>query len=218
MLDDIIEASDAVMVARGDLGVEIGDAELIAAQKDIILRARQHNRVVITATQMMESMIENPMPTRAEVFDVANAVLDGTDAVMLSAETAAGKHPVEAVEAMVRVIVGAEKHPQSHISKHRLNQSFEDVDESIAMAAMYTANHLNGVQAIICMTESGNTPLLMSRIRSGLPIFAFSPHRRTQNRQPRARWPHSTACSPSDYKPPESQRSRGGYDVNDGKR
>ncbi|RDE24429.1 pyruvate kinase [Motiliproteus coralliicola] len=182
VLDTIIEASDGVMVARGDLGVEIGDAELIGVQKHIIDRARSLNRVVITATQMMETMITQPMPTRAEVFDVANAVLDGTDAVMLSAETAAGAYPIETVEAMARVILGAEKHPQAHTSKHRLSESFRHIDESIALAAMYTANHLSGVKAIICMTESGATPLLMSRIRSDQPIYAFSRHPRTQNR------------------------------------
>lgn len=182
VLDEIILASDGVMVARGDLGVEIGEAELIGVQKQIINRARALNRVVITATQMMESMITQPMPTRAEVIDVANAVLDGTDAVMLSAETAAGDYPIETIEAMKRVILGAEKHPQAHRSNHRVNEVFEQIDESTAMAAMYTANHLKGVKAIICMTESGDTPLLMSRIRSQLPIFAFSPHTRTQNR------------------------------------
>jgi pyruvate kinase len=182
VLDDIILASDAVMVARGDLGVEIGDAELIGVQKLIIQRARRLNRVVITATQMMESMITSPLPTRAEVFDVANAVLDGTDAVMLSAETAAGDFPVEAVEAMVRVVLGAEKHPSTTHSKHRIDHEFKAVDESIALAAMYTANHLEGVKAIICLTESGQTPLVMSRIHSGLPIFAFTPRLKTQTR------------------------------------
>lgn len=182
VLDAIIEASDGVMVARGDLGVEIGDAELVAVQKLIIERARTLNRVVITATQMMESMISQSMPTRAEVFDVANAVLDGTDAVMLSAETASGAYPVETVEAMCRVIVGAEKHPLAHRSRHRMDEVFHNIDESIAMAAMYTANHLHGVKAIICMTESGNTPRLMSRIRSHLPIYAFSRNGRTQHR------------------------------------
>ncbi|GGO83744.1 pyruvate kinase [Marinobacterium nitratireducens] len=181
-LDAIIEASDGVMVARGDLGVEIGDAELIGVQKHIIDRARALNRVVITATQMMESMIASPLPTRAEVFDVANAVLDGTDAVMLSAETAAGDYPVQTVEAMARVIIGAEKHPQAHRSGHRVDERFLAVDETIAMSAMYAANHLDGVRAIICMTESGDTPLLMSRIRSSLPIFAFSADPRTQHR------------------------------------
>lgn len=182
VLDAIIEASDGVMVARGDLGVEIGDAELVAVQKMIIERARILNRLVITATQMMESMITQSMPTRAEVFDVANAVLDGTDAVMLSAETAAGAYPVETVEAMRRVIVGAEKHPLAHRSKHRMDEVFHRIDESIAMAAMYAANHLHGVKAIICMTESGDTPRLMSRIRSHLPIYAFSCNPRTQSR------------------------------------
>ncbi len=182
VLDAIIQASDGVMVARGDLGVEIGDAELIGVQKHIIDRARALNRVVITATQMMETMITQPMPTRAEVFDVANAVLDGTDAVMLSAETAAGDYPIQTVEAMARVILGAEKHPQAHTSTHRVSETFAHIDESIAMAAMYTANHLTGIKAIICMTETGATPLMMSRVRSDQPIYAFSRHPRTQNR------------------------------------
>jgi len=173
-LDDIIIASDVVMVARGDLGVEIGDAELIGIQKKMILRARQLNRTVITATQMMETMIESPLPTRAEVFDVANAVLDGTDAVMLSAETAAGKHPVKVVEAMTRIILGAEKQPSNRTSGHRMDIQFQRTDEAVAMAAMYTANHLGSVKAILCLTETGNTPLWMSRIRSGIPIYGIS--------------------------------------------
>jgi len=182
VLDGIIEASEAVMVARGDLGVEIGDAELVAVQKLIIDRARTLNRVVITATQMMESMINQSLPTRAEVFDVANAVLDGTDAVMLSAETATGAYPIETVQAMHRVITGAEKHPQAQRSRHRIEETFNNIDETIALSAMYAANHLRGVKAIICMTESGATPRLMSRIRSHLPIYAFSRNPRTQNR------------------------------------
>ncbi|MBS3803148.1 MAG: pyruvate kinase [Oleiphilaceae bacterium] len=181
-LDRVIEASDVVMVARGDLAVEIGDAELVGVQKHIINRARALNKVVITATQMMESMIENPMPTRAEVSDVANAVFDYTDAVMLSAETAVGDYPTEAVEAMVRICLGAEKHPSTHVSKHRINEAMEHVDEAIALSAMYAANHLDDVKAIICMTESGATPLLMSRIKSSLPIFALSQHHSTQHR------------------------------------
>ena len=181
-LDGLIRASDGVMVARGDLGVEIGDAELVGIQKKIILHARRHNKVVITATQMMESMIHSPMPTRAEVSDVANAALDYTDAVMLSAESAAGEYPVEAVQAMARVCLGAEKHPTSKQSSHRLGRTFERCDESIALATMYTANHFPGVKAIISLTESGHTPLIMSRIRSSVPIFAFSPHRETQAR------------------------------------
>lgn len=182
VLDAIIEASEGVMVARGDLGVEIGDAELVAVQKLIIDRARSLNRVVITATQMMESMITQSMPTRAEVFDVANAVLDGTDAVMLSAETAAGAYPIETVEAMVRIIVGAERHPQAQRSRHRMDEVFQRMDETIALSAMYAANHLEGVKAIISVTESGDTPRLMSRIRSRLPIYACSDNVRTQTR------------------------------------
>ncbi len=181
-LDALIRASDGVMVARGDLGVEIGDAELVGIQKKIIAHARRLNKVVITATQMMESMIHSPMPTRAEVSDVANAALDYTDAVMLSAESAAGDYPVEAVKAMARVCVGAEKHPTSQKSGHRMGLTFERCDESIALAAMYTANHFPGVKAIIALTESGYTPLIMSRIRSAVPIFAYSPHRATQAR------------------------------------
>ncbi|MFT2099512.1 pyruvate kinase [Marinomonas sp. 2405UD66-6] len=181
-LDDIILASDAVMVARGDLGVEIGDAELIGVQKHMIKRCRQLNRPVITATQMMETMITSAMPTRAEVFDVANAVLDGTDAVMLSAETAAGAYPVEVIQTMNRVCLGAEKQPAISRSSHRLDVTFTDVDETIAMSAMYAANHLEGVKAIISLTESGTTPLLMSRISSGLPIYALSPNQETLNK------------------------------------
>ncbi len=180
VLDDIILASDAVMVARGDLGVEIGDAELIGVQKHIITRARTLNRCVITATQMMDSMIENPMPTRAEVFDVANAVLDGTDAVMLSAETAAGKFPVETVKAMVRVIIGAEKTRQAETNLPATG--CKAIDQSIALATMYTASQLQGVRGIAALTESGSTPLLMSRCGSRLPIFAFSSHESTLRR------------------------------------
>ena len=154
ILDEIILASDAVMVARGDLGVEIGDAELIGKQKQIISRSRQLNKVVITATQMMESMIQSPMPTRAEVMDVANAVLDGTDAVMLSAETAAGDFPVETVAHMVRVCVGAEKHPSVSSSKHRLDVNFSTISETIALTSMYAANHLEGIKAIVALTAA----------------------------------------------------------------
>ncbi|MEJ6772810.1 MAG: pyruvate kinase [Porticoccaceae bacterium] len=173
-LPGIIEASDGIMVARGDLGVEIGDANLVAVQKQLIEAASNANKVVITATQMMESMINAPTPTRAEVFDVANAVLDGTDAVMLSAETAVGKYPIETVKAMARVIEGAEKHPLAQRSKHRIDETFERIDESLALSAMYVANHLKGVKAVICMTETGFTPLLMSRITSSLPIYAMA--------------------------------------------
>ena len=172
-LDEIIRASDAVMVARGDLGVEIGDAELPAVQKHMVAQARHLDRGVIVATQMMESMIESPIPTRAEVFDVANAVLDGTDAVMLSAETAVGKNPPKVIEAMARVCVGAESQAKSRLSRHRMDDKFKHVEEGIAMASMYLANHMP-IKAIIALTESGATPIWMSRIRSGIPIFAVS--------------------------------------------
>jgi len=181
-LDDIILACDGVMVARGDLGVEIGDAELIGVQKHLINRARELNRVVITATQMMETMIQSPMPTRAEVFDVANAILDGTDAVMLSAETAAGDYPVEVVKAMTKICQGAEKHQLSRPAPTGITQRCEHINETIARSAMYTANHLVGVKAIICLTESGSTPRWMSRIRSGLPIYALTRNERTMRR------------------------------------
>lgn len=178
-MDDVILASDVVMVARGDLGVEIGDAALVAVQKKLIARSRQLNKVVITATQMMESMISSPMPTRAEVMDVANAVLDGTDAVMLSAETAAGDFPEETVKAMSNVCLGAEAHPSVKVSKHRLEARFTSVEETIAMSTMYAANHLEGVKAIIALTESGATPQMMSRISSSLPILGLSRHATT---------------------------------------
>ncbi|SUV85289.1 pyruvate kinase [Bordetella pertussis] len=174
-LDALIRASDGVMVARGDLGVEVGDAELVGIQKRIIQHARTLNKVVITATQMMESMVASPMPTRAEVSDVANAVLDYTDAVMLSAESASGQYPIEAVAAMARVCLGAEKHPTTTHSHHRLGETFTRCDETIALAAMYAANHFPGVKAIIALTESGHTPLIMSRIRSGRADLLLQP-------------------------------------------
>lgn len=178
-LDDIILASDAVMVARGDLGVEIGDAQLVGKQKLIIERARELQKTVITATQMMESMIDASMPTRAEVMDVANAVLDGTDAVMLSAETAAGSFPVETVKAMSDICLGAEEYPNVKALKSRGIDEIASVSEANAMAAMYTANRLSGVTAIIALTESGQTARLMSRVNTTLPIFAMSRHPRT---------------------------------------
>ena len=181
-LDAIIEASDGVMVARGDLAVEIGDAELVGVQKHIIRRARALNRFVITATQMMESMIHSPQPTRAEVSDVANAVLDGTDAVMLSAETAVGDFPAETVQAMDRIILGAERTWQERRTDRPINDSADNIDEVIAMAAMQAANRLSNVAAIIAMTETGNTPRLMSRLRSGMPIYAFTPYPSSQRR------------------------------------
>ncbi|ALS98193.1 pyruvate kinase [Lacimicrobium alkaliphilum] len=180
-IDDVIIASDAVMVARGDLGVEIGDAELVGVQKKLISRSRQLNKVVITATQMMESMISSPMPTRAEVMDVANAVLDGTDAVMLSAETAAGQFPVETVKAMARVCEGAETHPSVQISKHRMDEHFTSISETTALSAVYAANHLSTIKAIVALTESGGTARLMSRITSSLPIYGLSRHQSSLN-------------------------------------
>ncbi|MDA8349042.1 MAG: pyruvate kinase [Pseudomonadota bacterium] len=181
-LDAIIKASDVVMVARGDLGVEMGYAELTGLQKTIIHKTRAQNRVVITATQMMESMIQSPIPTRAEASDVANAVLDGTDAVMLSAETAAGRYPVRAVEAMAQIIEGAEKYQVSlGNERHRTEGQFGDSEEAIAMAVMYAANHMK-VRAIVALTESGSTPLWMSRIRSDIPIYAFTRHESTRRR------------------------------------
>ncbi len=175
ILEGIIEASDVIMIARGDLGVEIGDAALPPVQKRLIKLAREMNRAVITATQMMESMISEQIPTRAEVFDVANSVLDGTDAVMLSAETATGLYPDIAITAMNRICLEAEKSRIAKVSDHRINTTFHRIDEAVAMATMYTANHL-GVKAIAALTESGSTALWMSRISSGLPIYALTSH------------------------------------------
>ena len=174
LLNSIIDASDGVMVARGDLGVEVGDAQLIGIQKNLISTTRKRDRMVITATQMMESMINNSMPTRAEVFDVANAVLDGTDAVMLSAETAVGEFPVEVVTAMADAALGAEQHPVARTSKYRLDREFSSAQETIALSAMYGANHFPNMRGIACLTERGTTPTMMSRLSSGLPIFALS--------------------------------------------
>jgi pyruvate kinase len=181
-LAGIIDASDVVMVARGDLGVEMGYAELTGLQKTIIHQTRARNRVVITATQMMESMITSPVPTRAEVSDVANAVMDGTDAVMLSAESATGRYPVKAVQAMAQVIEGAEKYQLTHTrTRHRVEGQFKGTEEAIAMSVMYTANHMK-VGAIVALTETGATPLWMSRIRSDIPIYAFTRHEATRRR------------------------------------
>jgi pyruvate kinase len=178
----VVKASDGVMVARGDLGVEMGFAELAGLQKQIIQEARHQNRVVIMATQMMESMITNTMPTRAEVSDVANAVMDGTDAVMLSAETASGRHPAKVVEVMSQIIAGAEKYQVAHVRiRQRDGGHFGHTDEAIAAAVMYTANHLH-VKAIVALTESGSTSLWMSRVRSDIPIYAFTRHEATRRR------------------------------------
>ena len=175
VLDEIIEASDAIMVARGDLSVEVGDAAVPGLQKRMIKMARARNKVVITATQMMESMITNPIPTRAEVSDVANAVLDGTDAVMLSAETAVGDYPVETIQAMVRICVQAEKEIEESDADRRMTHSeFTRIDQSIAMASLYAASHFK-VKAIVALTQSGSTALWMSRMNVGVPIFALTP-------------------------------------------
>lgn len=180
-LEDILHATDGAMVARGDLAVEVGDAAVPALQKRIIRVAREMNKFVITATQMMESMIHSPVPTRAEVSDVANAVLDGTDAVMLSGETASGEFPVETVEAMVRICIEAEKSNEGSLDKHFLDRVFTRIDQSIAMAALFTAFHLK-VKAIAALTESGSTPLWMSRLNCGVPIYALTTEVRTQHK------------------------------------
>jgi pyruvate kinase len=180
-LESIIDETAAVMVARGDLGVELGYAELTGLQKRIISLSRAKSRLVITATQMMESMIHAPVPTRAEVSDVANAVMDDTDAVMLSAETAVGRHPGRVVRAMAQVIEGAEKWQLSNRPELRSDGYFQRTDEAIAGAVMYTANHLD-VRAIVALTESGSVALWMSRIRSDIPIYAFTRHASTQRR------------------------------------
>ena len=180
VMDDILAASDAIMVARGDLGVEIGDAEVPGVQKSLIAKAQTTNCCVITATQMMESMVHSPIPTRAEVSDVANAVLDGTDAVMTSGETAVGEYPVEVVKAMSRVCRASELQ-EAEIGARRIQEGAERVDKAIAMSAMYLANHLN-VAAIAALTESGTTALWMSRISSSIPIYALTRHVKTLRR------------------------------------
>lgn len=206
-LDDIVSVSDGVMVARGDLGVEIGDARLVGIQKRIIQHARRLNKIVITATQMMESMTHSPVPTRAEVSDVANAVLDYTDAVMLSGESATGLYPVEAITAMARICVGAEAEPASGVSKHRVDEVFERCDDTIALSAMYAANHYPGVKAIISLTESGRTPLIMSRIKSTVPIFCFTRHKSTQQRAALFRGVYSMNFDATQYQPEDAPKA-----------
>ena len=177
----IVAASEVIMIARGDLGVEVGDARLPQLQKDMIKLARDMDTVVITATQMMETMVDNPIPTRAEVFDVANAVMDGTDAVMLSGETAAGKHPSKVVEAMSEICIKAEESRLTKKSHHRMDIEFQRLDEGIAMASMYVANHMN-VCSIAALTETGSTALWMSRISSGIAINALTRSEKTCRR------------------------------------
>lgn len=174
-LEEIVEASDVVMVARGDLGVEIGDAELPGLQKKIIKASLAQNKVVITATQMLQSMVESPIPTRAEVLDVANSVIDGTDAVMLSAETAAGAYPVKAVEAMARICLGAERQFQTETDFNASPRNLQRADQAIAMATMFLSQHV-GVRAIVAMTESGGTARYLSRFRAKAPIYAVTRH------------------------------------------
>jgi pyruvate kinase len=180
-LKDIMNACDGIMVARGDLAVEVGDASVPALQKKMIRMARELNKLTITATQMMESMIASPVPTRAEVSDVANAVLDGTDAVMLSAESASGRYPVEAIEAMDRICVEAEQSMPLNLEQDFLNRVFTRVDQSIAMAGLFTAFHLK-VKAIATLTESGSTALWMSRLNCGVPIYALTSQTATRYR------------------------------------
>ncbi len=178
---DIMRACDGIMVARGDLAVEVGDATVPALQKKMIRLAREQNKLTITATQMMESMIASPIPTRAEVSDVANAVLDGTDAVMLSAETASGKYPVQVIEAMDRICIEAEQTQALSLDQDFLNRVFTRVDQSIAMGALFTAYHLK-VKAIASLTESGSTALWMSRLNCGVPIYALTSQTSTRYR------------------------------------
>lgn len=184
-LDGILQATDAVMVARGDLCVEIGNAALPGVQKRILRQAREHNRPCIVATQMLESMTHCPQPTRAEIMDVANAVLDGTDAVMLSGETAVGEYPVETVVTMAKICRGVEAdmpiNSLRNRSREHLDEHFSQPDEAIAMAAVYTARHARA-KAIIALTETGNTALWMSRLTSGIPIYALTPHEKTRQR------------------------------------
>jgi pyruvate kinase len=180
-LRDIMSGSDGIMVARGDLAVEVGDASVPALQKRMIRLARELNKLTITATQMMESMIASPVPTRAEVSDVANAVLDGTDAVMLSAETASGRYPVETVESMDRICIEAEQTQPVSLDREFLDRVFTRVDQSIAMAALFTAYHLK-VKAIAALTESGSTALWMSRLNCGVPIYALTSQTSTRYR------------------------------------
>ncbi len=181
-LTEIILESDAIMVARGDLGVEVGAAEVPAIQKHIIEQTRHLDKLVITATQMMESMITNPQPTRAEVSDVANAILDGTDAVMLSAETASGHFPVKVVAMVHKTCVSAEKHASFfYASKHIEVCHYQRSDQAIAIAALHAANHFP-IQAIVTLTESGDTALWISRQHSTVPIFAVSANKRTLGR------------------------------------
>ncbi len=191
-LEEILKASDGIMVARGDLAVEVGDAAVPALQKRMIRMAKELNKVAITATQMMESMIESPVPTRAEVSDVANAVLDGTDAVMLSAETAAGKYPVETVLSMARICDEADRSNPAPLDAAFLNRTFTRIDQSIAMASLFIAHHMR-VKAILALTQSGSTALWVSRLDSGVPVYALTPEQSARRRMSLYRECHPVA-------------------------
>jgi pyruvate kinase len=204
-LDEIIDASDAVMVARGDLGVEIGDAELPGLQKKIIRESLARNKLVITATQMLQSMVDSPIPTRAEVLDVANSVIDGTDAVMLSQETAAGNHPQKAVEAMSRICLGAERQFRMDTDFEAAPRNLQKVDQAIAMAAMFLAEHIQ-VRAILALTESGSTARWLSRFRSEVPIFGLSRHEGARRRMALMRDVFPTAFDSRGLPPAQAAR------------
>lgn len=200
-LEEILDASDGIMVARGDLAVEVGEAAVPALQKKMIRLARAKNKISITATQMMESMIENPVPTRAEVSDVANAVLDGTDAVMLSAESAAGKYPVETVEVMARICLEAEKSQEGRIADDAFSApEFTRLDQAIAMSALFAASRMK-VNAIAALTQSGNSALWISRFLCGVPVYALTPEVETYARMSLYRdvHPMMLAESPEDH-------------------
>jgi pyruvate kinase len=201
VLGEVIDSADAIMVARGDLSVEVGDAAVPGLQKRMIKMARAKNKLVVTATQMMESMITNPIPTRAEVSDVANAVLDGTDAVMLSAETAVGDFPVETIQSMARICMQAEMEKEDNALDHRLSHSkFSRIDQSIAMSALYAASHFK-VKAIVALTQSGSTSLWMSRMNAGVPIFALTPTEATLTKVTLFSGVHPIAFKPSSKLP-----------------
>lgn len=204
-IEEIIDAADAVMVARGDLGVEIDYAELPGVQKHIIHAARMRDKAVITATQMMESMVSSTLPTRAEVSDVANAILDGTDAVMLSAETATGAYPTKVVRALDEICLAAERYRLSRVRYPEVG-SYEQHDKAIAMAAMYIAHHVK-IKAIVALTESGSTPLWMSRVRSGIPIYALSRSKITCGRVTLFRGVYPVDFDFTQYKPWEISQS-----------
>jgi len=172
-LDNIVKESDGIMVARGDLAVEVGDAQVPALQKRMIKSAQKYHKLSIVATQMLESMITSPVATRAEISDIANAVLDGTDAVMLSAETASGAYPVNAVSTMARTCIEAEKNRDTNIELNFSGQKFEYIDQAIAMSALFSSYHLQA-RAIVSLTTSGVTALWLSRVNSGIPVYAIT--------------------------------------------